>query len=149
MVMSSRVLRALAGLDQFKSQLLDGASRPATIADVRAVLSAAGLPDIYVYDRRVSVGGVSTKVIPDDRVLMLPAPVDTNDFQGTELGATFWGRTLTSTDSEWSIPDMEQPGLVAGVYRNPKPPMGVEVISDAIGMPVLANADLSFAADVL
>ena len=149
MVMSSRVLRALAGLDQFKSQLINGASRPATIADVRAVLSAAGLPDIYVYDRRVSVGGVSTKVIPDDRVLMLPAPVDTNDFQGTELGATFWGRTLTSTDSEWSIPDMEQPGLVAGVYRNPKPPMGVEVISDAIGMPVLANADLSFAADVL
>ena len=112
-------------------------------------LSAAGLPDIYLYDRRVSVAGSATKVLSDDRVLLLPAPVATDDWQGTQLGATFWGQTLTSTDTDWGIPDAEQPGLVAGVYRNPKPPMIAEVISDAIALPVLANADLSFAADVL
>jgi hypothetical protein len=148
-VMSTRAARALAGLDQMKTQLLNGASRPASIQDVNNTLTAAGLPPIELYDRRVSVNGTATKVIPDDRVLLLPAPVETDDFMGTELGATFWGRTLTSTDSDWGIEDAEQPGLVAGVYRNPKPPMGVEVIGDAIGLPVLANADLSFAADVL
>ena len=88
--------------------------------------------------------------MPDDRVLLLPAPVDdVNDWQGTQLGATFWGRTLSSLEAGWQIPEADQPGLVAGVYRGEKPPMIAEVISDAIAMPVLANANLSFAADVL
>jgi len=148
-LMSTRVLRSIANLDQFSTQLLNGGSRPATINDVNAIVEAAGLPPIMTYNRRVSVDGVSTKVIADDKILFLPAPVDPNDDMGTELGATFIGRTLTSTDSDWGLEDAEQPGLVAGVYRNPKPPMGIEVISDAIGLPVLANANLAMVADVL
>lgn len=148
-LMSKRVLRSMAKLDQFKTQLLNGASRPATITDVQATLDAAGLPPIELYDRRVSVAGASTKVIADDKLILLPAPVETDDWQGTQLGATYWGQTLTSTEADWAIEASEQPGLVAGVYRNPKPPMIAEVISDAIALPVLANANLSFAADVL
>lgn len=148
-VMSTRVLRAFAGLDQMKTQLLNGASRPATFEDVQNMVSAAGLPPITRYDRRVSSAGASVKVLPDDRVLLLPPAVETDDYMGTELGATFWGRTLAATEADWEIDEADQPGLVVGVYRNPKPPMGVEVVSDAIAMPVLANANLSFAADVL
>lgn len=148
-VTSSRVVRAMASLDQFANQLVNGASRPATIADVQAYLTAAGLPPIYVYDRRVSVAGTATKVLSDDRVLLLPAPVDPNDEDGTSLGATHWGRTLTSGEPDWGIEDAEQPGLVVGVYRNEKPPMIAEVVSDAIALPTLANPDLSFVADVL
>lgn len=149
MVISKRVLRSLAQGDEFQTQLVNGASRPATQQQVEDLVSAAGLPPIYVYDRRVSVGGTTTRVLDDDTVLLLPAPVDPNDDMGTQLGATFWGRTLTSTDGNWEIEASEQPGIVAGVYRNPKPPMGIEVISDAIGLPVLANAELSLAAKVL
>lgn len=148
-VMSTRVLRAMSKLTQFSTQLLNGGARPATIDDVRALVSSAGLPDIYVYDRRVSIGGSATKVLSDDRLLLLPEPVDTDDWAGTELGATFWGRTLSSVEASWDIADSEQPGIVAAVYRNEKPPMIAEVISDAIGLPVLTNADLSFVADVL
>lgn len=144
-VLSTRAFRALAAGDQFKTQLLNGGSRPATEGDVNAIITGAGLPPIYKFDRRTSAG----KVLPDDRLLLLPAPVETNDFEGTELGATFWGQTLTSTDPAFGIEDGEQPGIVAGVWRNEKPPMIAEVISDAIGMPVLANANLSFAAKVL
>lgn len=149
LLMSTRVLRSMASLDQFKTQLLNSASRPATMDDVRNTVSAAGLPPIYLYDRRVSIAGVATKVLSDDRVLMLPAPVETDDADGTELGATFWGRTLSSVEASWGIEDSEQPGLVAGVYRAEKPPMIAEVISDAVALPVLANANLSFVADVL
>lgn len=149
MVMSSRVMRSLAAGNEFQTQLLNGGARPATPDQVQDTVSAAGFAPIYVYDRRVSVGGVATRVMPDDGILLVPAPVGTNDFQGTDLGATFWGRTLTSTDAEWGIAGSEQPGLVAGVYRNPKPPMGVEVISDAIALPVLANAERSLYAKVL
>lgn len=148
-VMSTRVLRTIAKLDQFQTVLVGGGSRPATLEQARSTWEAAGLPPIYVYDRRVSVDGSATKVLADDRILLLPEPVETDDYQGTELGATFWGRTLSSTEADWNIEPSEQPGIVAGVYRNPKPPMGVEVVGDAIGLPVLANANLSFAADVL
>lgn len=145
LVVSTKVLRALAGHDSFAIQLLNGASRPATLADVATIVEGAGLPSIVTYDRRTSAG----RVIPDNRVLMLPAPVGADDAEGTELGGTVWGQTLTSTDSRYGIEDAEQPGIVAGVYRNEKPPMIAEVISDAIALPVLANADLSLSATVL
>lgn len=148
-LMSNRVFRALAAGDEFQTQLLNGGARQATATQVQDTLTGAGLPTIYPYDRRVSADGVATRALPDDTLLLLPAPVEPDDWQGTDLGATFWGRTLTSTDPEWSIPDPDQPGIVAGVWRNDRPPMGVEVLADSIGLPVLANADRSLAAKVL
>lgn len=148
-LMSTRVFRALASGTEFSTQLINGGNRPATEADVQAIIAGAGLPPIVRYDRRVNVDGTSTKVVPDDRLLLLPAPVDPNDGEGSELGATFWGQTLTSSELSWGIEDTDQPGIVAGVYRNEKPPVIAEVISDAIALPVLANAALSFSADVL
>lgn len=148
-LMPKRVFRSLSSGDEFQLQLVNGGARRPSDADVKAIVVGSDLPPIEVYDRRVSVDGVTTRVLPDDTLLLLPAPVDPDDWEGTDLGATFWGRTLTSTDGEWAIDDAEQPGIVAGVYRNEKPPMGIEVISDAIGLPVLANAEKSLAAQVL
>lgn len=148
-VMSTRAFRAFAGLSQMQTNLVGGGTRPASAQQLQDMVSAAGLPPITLYDRRVSVNGTSTKALSDDTVLLLPAPVAVDDWQASQLGATFWGRTLSSTEPGWGIADSEQPGVVAGVYRNEKPPMGIEVISDAIGLPVLANAGLSFAAKVL
>lgn len=145
LVMTNRVFRAFASGDQFRVQLLNGASRPATDSDVRGIVTGAGLPEIVRYDRRTSSG----KVLDDSKLFLLPAPVDPDDWEATELGATFWGQTLTSTDERYGIEPAEQPGIVAGVHRGDKPPLIAEVISDAIGMPVLANADLSLAAKVL
>lgn len=145
LLMSRRVFRTLAGNAQFATVTAGGGSRPATEDDVRAIFGANGLPEIAIYDRRTSAG----RVVPDDRVLYLPPAVETDDFEGTELGATFWGQTLTATDGDWAIEDDEQAGIVAGVYRNPKPPMIAEVVSDAIALPVLANANLSAAFKVL
>lgn len=149
LVMSTRVLRAIGAGDEFQTQLVNGGARVPSLAQIQEIVTGNNLPPIITYDRRVSVGGVSTKVLPDDSLLLLPAPVEPDDWQGTDLGATFWGRTLTSTDANWDIPEVDQPGIVAGVWRNPKPPMVTEVISDAIGLPVLANADRSLAAKVL
>jgi hypothetical protein len=148
---STRVLRLMGALTQFATQLSNGASRPATVSDVQATVQAAGLPPIYAYDRRVSVGGVSTKVLPDDKLFFLPAPVDPDDDQGTQLGATGWGQTLTSTHPDYDLAGagLDLPGLVVGAYRGEKPPMIAEVVSDAIALPFLANPDLSFAADVV
>lgn len=148
-VASTRVISAFGGLDQIATVLTGGGSRRATAEQIAAALETAELPPFYRYDRRVKTRAGNVKVLPDDRIFLLPAPVDPDDFAGTQLGGTFWGRTLTSTDSAWGIDAADQPGLVAGVYRNEKPPMGIEVISDAIALPVLANADLSMSIKVL
>lgn len=144
-VLPNRGFRAMASGNQFRVQLLNGGSRPATEADVRGIVSGAGLPDIIKYDRRTKSG----KVLDDTRLLLLPAPVETTDWESTELGATFWGQTLTSTDERYGIEESEQPGVVTGVYRGEKPPLIAEVIADAIALPVLANADLSLSAKIL
>lgn len=148
-LMPRRVFRALQNAPQMRTSLVGGAERQATDQQVRDFVTSAGLPPIMIYDRRVSVNGSAARVIPDNKLYLLPGVVDTDDWQGTDLGGTFWGRTLTSSDPEWAIEPSEQPGVVAGVWKNDKPPMGLEIISDAIALPVLANAERSLAATVL
>lgn len=143
-LMGRRPLRALGRQSSIATQLVNGASRPATITDIQNTVTGAGLPEIAIYDRRTSAG----LVIPDDTILFLPAPVDPNTGE-SGLGATFWGETLTSLDDTYSIEPGETPGIVAGVYRKPKPPMIAEVVGDSINLPVLANANLSMAVKVL
>lgn len=149
LLMPTRVFRALGAGDEFGITLANGATRAANAAEVRQIVVDAGLPPIELYDRRVRVNGAMARVLRDDTLLLLPPGVDPDDYQGTDLGGTWWGRTLTSTEPGWGIDDVDQPGIVTGVWRNDRPPMGIEVIGDAIGLPVLAQAEKSLAARVL
>lgn len=144
-LVSKRVFRALAQGDEFANQLLNRVQRPASENDVQNVISGNGLPPIVQYNRRTFKG----RVLPDNKLYLLPAPVGTDQWQATQLGATFWGQTLTAGEPAYGIAPSEQPGIVVGTYKNEKPPIIAEVISDAIALPVLANADLSLAAQVL
>jgi len=71
LVMSSRVFRALAAGTEFQTQLINGSARPATATQVRDTVTGAGLPDIYIYDRRVSVNGAMVRALRDDTILVL------------------------------------------------------------------------------
>ena len=144
LLMVRSAYRKLAAGDEFKTNLIGGGSRPANLEEVNSILIDNELPPVTLYDRKTEAG----PVLPANMVLMLPEAVDPNNYQGTELGGTFWGQTLTSQDSEYKLAASEQPGIVVGAYKNPKPPMHASVISDAIALPVLANADLSLAATV-
>ena len=144
MLTSKRVISALGANKSMATILPGGATRPATVTDLQATFVGNGLPGFEVYSRRTYSGAV----LPDDRILFLPAPVDPNSGE-SELGATFWGETLTSLDATYSIESSETPGIVAGVYRNDKPPLIAEVIADSISLPVLANANLSLSLKVL
>lgn len=143
-VLGQKAIRALYQADDAKTVLAGGGSRPATAAEMTALLDSYGLPTIERFDRRTKAGAV----LPENTALLLPAPVDPVS-GSNELGATFWGQTLTATGAEFGFAMDEQPGIVAGVYRGEKPPMLAEVITDAIALPVLANANLSMAATVL
>lgn len=150
LLVSNRVVAALARTAEFLALSATTAGTPSLVSldAIQAVLAAHGLPPIYIYDRQTKVGATTTKVLSDNKVFMLPAPVDPFDAEGTDLGGTFWGQTLESSEPDYGIEDAEQPGLVVGAWKT-RDPIAVWVHSNAIALPVLANADLSLVATVL
>lgn len=142
-LMPRKVFRALTIGNEFRITV-GGESRPASRDSVISILEGAGLPPIEIYDRSTNTG----RVMSDSKLLLLPAPVDPNT--GTsELGKTYWGRTLTSMEPSYGIGATEQPGVVVGLHKSDTIPHIAQVESDAIALPVLGNADLSFVAKVL
>lgn len=115
-------------------------------AALQQTLQAYGLPPVQTYDAKVSVGGSAQRVIDEDLLLMLPPAVDADAWEDTELGATFWGTTAEALDPSFQIEESEAPGIVAGSYRT-EDPVAVWTKAAAISLPVLANPDLSLAAD--
>lgn len=143
-LMSRRILSVLRG----KLVGPGSVTGQASTEQVQAQFDDLGLGRIFVYDRAVRVGGTMTRVIPDDRVILLPAPTDPNNPEGTTLGATVWGRTLEASEPNYEIEVDDQPGIVAGAYKTDDP-IAVWVKATAIALPVMVNPDQTFVADVL
>jgi hypothetical protein len=99
-------------------------------------LDSYGLPPILgSYDASVDVDGVSTRILPDNKVIFVPPA-------GQSLGYTAWGVSATALEltqagiSELSFADA--PGIV-GVVVKEGPPFRQYTFVDAVGMPVLEN----------
>ncbi|WP_432845982.1 major capsid protein [Amycolatopsis sp. CA-161197] len=142
-VTSRRVVAYLMQNQQFRNLVFPGANQPSLVTQqmLQDALAAYGLPPIEVYDAQVSVNKTAQRVIPDDRFLFLP-PKD----GATQLGRTMWGTTAESLETEFGLAGSE-PGMVAGAYTE-KDPVALWTKAAAIGLPVMANPDLSFVADV-
>jgi hypothetical protein len=143
-LMSTRAYNLLRAGDEFVNQVT---GRPLSREDINALLADEGLPQIDIYNRRIkNYEGTISRVTKDDSILFLPAPGAGGE---SELGATYWGTTLTATELDWAIEDTERAGIVAGVVKNDNVPVIAEVVADAIGMPVLGNAALTLAYKVI
>lgn len=146
-VTSTRVLGymlANAGMRTLAAQLT-GTPSILTQQRVQDVLNAFNLPPLaFVYDSKVDVDGVTTNVLPDDRVIFLPPNVN-------DLGYTAWGITATALElvnsQEADMSFADAPGIV-GVLDKEGPPYRQYTFVDAVGMPVLANPKLLMVADV-
>ncbi|OLT27749.1 phage capsid protein [Nocardiopsis sp. CNR-923] len=110
------------------------------------VLSAHGLPPFEVYDAQIRVGGAAQRIIPVDRFLYLPEPGDPTDPDSSDLGGSLWGTTAEALEQGYGLAG-EEPGVVAGAYST-EDPVAVWTKASAVALPVLANPDLSFTADV-
>lgn len=143
-VMGRRVLSSLVQGTEFGVELASG-TRPGNQAEVFAFLEAAGLPPIYVFNKRVD----GKPLISDDRLLMLPAPVGADQPDATELGSTVWGLTATALADGFEIEDAELPGIVAGVEAPTRVPYIHEVFADSVNLPILKSPNLSLSAKVL
>lgn len=143
--LSRRIVAALARNDNLRKAAGTVIGQPTIIsqAQMQTMFEAFGLPTFQTYDAQVTVDNVATRVIPDDVVLLLPAPVASDDFEGTELGGTFWGTTAESLEPGYGIELAEAPGIVAGVYST-EDPVALWTKVAAIAVPVVANPGLAW-----
>ena len=145
---SQRVLRLLQTNAQIVGAIAgttSGRTR-VTIPEINDLLSSEGLPTLRApYDTLVDVDGTSTRVIADDKLLMLPPNIG-------DLGYTAYGLSATALELVNSnVADMSfsnAPGIV-GVVEKTGPPYRQFTFVDAVGMPILANAKLLLIADVV
>jgi hypothetical protein len=148
-VISTRV----AGMLQQNSSLLKllatvvGSPTLLSRDQLQSLIGSFALPQFIVYDAMVNVNGAATRIVPDNKVLLLPPPVAPDDSDGTQLGGTFWGTTAESLDPGYGIEQGDQPGIVAGVY-NTQDPVALWTKASAIAVPVLANPQLGWVATV-
>lgn len=148
-VMSTTALGYLLQNAQIKGLAAANGVTPSIVprTTLNQIVEAYGLPPIYVFDGQVKVSGAATRIVAANKLLMLPAPTGPDNAGGTDLGATLWGTTAESLDGKYGLDDGERPGIVAGVYDTDDP-IALWTKAAGIGLPVLANPDLSLAATV-
>lgn len=115
-----------------------------TLAELNALLESEGIPPIRTYDGKVDVDGVTTPIIPDDRLLIAPS-------NPGDLGYTAWGISATALElvnsNQADLSFEEAPGIV-GVVIKEGPPFREFTFVDAVGMPVISNPRGLIVADV-
>lgn len=140
---SRKVIAAFLRHGQFAPKVASGATRPATLADVNAVLADTGLPTLEAYDKRTKAG----RVLSEDKLFLLPAAGDVNG--ESELGGSIWGITESSFKPEFGLADSTIPGAVAAVWDKEGTAGSTIVDADSTFMPILKNANLSAAIKVI
>lgn len=146
-VISRRILGYMLRNAELRELAASLAGTPGLVtrAGLDAALDTYGLPPIsFIYDTKVDVDGVTTSVIPDDRVIFHPP-------NPSDLGYTAWGLSATALELvNANVADLsfeDAPGIV-GVIEKVGPPYRQFTYVDAVGMPVLTNPKLLFVADV-
>jgi hypothetical protein len=147
MICSRTTVQRLLSNDKLKTAhgSILGVANMLNREQVAQTLDNYSLPPIeLVYDSSVDVDGVSTRVLPTNKVIFLPP-------EGQPLGYTAWGISATalelvnSNQSELSFEDA--PGIV-GVVEKSGPPYRQGTFVDAVGMPVIENPNYLMVATV-
>lgn len=133
---NAEVIDAIAGNQTGRTRV--------TAAELNDLLQSEGLPAVETYDAQVTVAGTTTRIVGANQLLLLPSPGSPDD---SDLGATLWGTTAESMEPGYAMEAGEEPGIVAGVYKSDNP-VALYTNAAGIGLPVLANPNLSFAATV-
>ena len=144
MLMSRAVLSQLALSPEMRGYAAIGGTTPNRInmETVSAILAAEGLPPIFIYDTTVRVAGAVTRVLPTNKIFMMPA-------SNEPVGNTFYGVTAEAIElrQRGLITQEAMPGVVAITLKNENP-VQTFTLATAIALPVLPNPDLIMACTV-
>jgi len=117
---------------------------------VQAYFTAYGFGRIILSDdtpqkASVSVGGVVTRILSQNKVTFAPEPGGIAG--GGVLGGTDWGIPSEALQSKYGISDADRPGIFAAALDQ-EDPESLNVLASAITLPVLENANATFTATV-
>lgn len=130
-----------------------GSDLPTLISrdQVQGVFDSFGYGRIVINDEQViGTSGVQTRVISASKVVFLPSTssISLSGDGGTALGGVDWGVTAESVSPKYAISPAERAGIFGAVYSD-NDPEGRYVLLSATALPVLENANATFAAKVL
>lgn len=125
---------------------------------VQALLDDWNIPTLkdaptetYKYNDFADGGAEKTAhLFPQDSILLVPESGDPGDPLANPYGRTFWGETVSSELPEFqgATSELGAPGIVAAVYKEGWP-FTMEVIADALAMPVVISPDYTLKAKVI
>lgn len=117
-ILSSKVLRSVKKDPEVVAAIHgDNAGKRVTDADLQDLFISENMPSFVVYDRQFRKAGQQVRVIDEDVVIFVPPA-------SADAGATAWGTTLESLDSDYSIPEGERPGIVVAAMKSRNPVRG-------------------------
>lgn len=154
-LVNRNILLNLARTAEFRNLYSTLVGRPSQVTRgaVNEIMMDNDLPPFDVYERHAVFdngdgGGVKTRpVLSPHKLFLLPAQSDPNG-GNNGFGATYWGQTLEADEPEYGLQPEEQPGIVAGTWKS-RDPIGVWVHCNAIGLPVIGDANRSMVVPVL
>ncbi|CAM3742700.1 major capsid protein [Tsukamurella ocularis] len=104
--------------------------------EVNSFLAGEGLPTVTTYDTALDVDGVVTRVIPENKAILLPADLSSLGYMVYGISATAL-ELVKSAKADFTFGDAS--GIV-GVVEKVGPPYREFTFVDAVGMPVLSDA---------
>jgi len=149
-VTSNTVINNLLLIDEIRDLFnrgttLTGGPNLLTPVQLNQVLQAYGIPPLIEYNTKINVEGSNVRVIPEDRLIMLPE-------NALDLGYTAWGVTAESlalaTGDNPGLTFSELPGLVGVVMKSGDPVQTWTKVA-AVGMPLITDPKRLFVAEVL
>ncbi len=137
MQVNTQLIGAAVGTTSGKTRL--------NLEELNDLFQAEGIPQLSEpYDTVLDVDGVSTRVVPEDRLVFLPENPST-------AGRTTWGVSATALElvnsNQADLSFEEAPGVV-GVVIKEGPPFRQYTFVDAVAMPILEDAKKLMTAEV-
>lgn len=149
--LSPEIMAALGtNVDFIKTAMKTSANLPSRIShdDIISTLASYGFGRVVINDDAVlNQAGTEQRLIASDKLLFLPAEGG-GILGGGALGTTDVGITAESVSEDNGIAAAERPGLFAGALAS-NDPEGYDVLVSGIVLPVVTNANATFALDVL
>ncbi|MFE2997996.1 major capsid protein [Nocardia sp. NPDC059246] len=116
-----------------------------TIQDLNDLLVSEGLPSLLpAYDTKLNVDGVDVRVLPDNRVILLPDNLDDLGYMAYGTSATAL-ELLNAKQTDFSF---EESAGIVGVVIKEGPPFRQFTYVDAVGQPILEDARKLFVSTV-
>lgn len=145
-LLSQRTLTNLAkNTGLIREVVQRGTDLPSRISydDVRSVLASYNVNGVEVFDEAID----GERIISDNVILLLPSDGGVV-LDGGVLGSTEWGITAESIQPGYGITDTERPGIFAAAFTDTDP-QGTDVLTSAVVIPAVTNANATMALTVL